>query len=84
MLKNQRQGLDDWVKDFLFIYIYITLKIIFYIYYNMNTNLLDWNNDILNVISDYIIKDNFEREIAELKKEIKEKYLNLLMEILKY
>ena len=28
----------------------------------MNTNLLDLNNDILNIIGDYVKKDNIERE----------------------
>jgi hypothetical protein len=27
----------------------------------MNTNLLDLNNDVLNIIGDYVKKDNFER-----------------------
>ncbi len=27
----------------------------------MNTNLLDLNNDILNIIGDYVIKDNHDR-----------------------
>ncbi len=27
----------------------------------MNTNLLDLNNDTLNIIGDYVKKDNFER-----------------------
>ena len=31
----------------------------------MNTNLLDLNNDILNIIGDYIKKDNIEREEKE-------------------
>ena len=38
----------------------------------MNTNLLDLNNDILNIIGDYVKKDNIEREE---KKEL----LNLLI-----
>ena len=29
----------------------------------MNTNLLDLNNDVLNIIGDYIKKDNLKREI---------------------
>ncbi len=29
----------------------------------MNTNLLDLNNDILNVIGDYVKKDNFTKEL---------------------
>ncbi len=31
----------------------------------MNTNLLDLNNDILNLIGDYVKKDNLKREIIE-------------------
>jgi hypothetical protein len=31
----------------------------------MNTNLLDLNNDILNIIGGYVKKDNFEREIMK-------------------
>ena len=31
----------------------------------MKTNLLDLNNDILNIISDYVKKDNFEKEIIK-------------------
>jgi hypothetical protein len=31
----------------------------------MNTNLLDLNNDILNIIGDYVKKDNIEREEKE-------------------
>ena len=33
----------------------------------MNTNLLDLNNDILNIIGDYVKKDNFERKIMKEK-----------------
>ena len=33
----------------------------------MNTNLLDLNNDVLNIIGDYVKKDNFEREIMKEK-----------------
>ena len=37
----------------------------------MNTNLLDLNNDILNIIGDYVKTDNDEREFNELiKKDI--------------
>ena len=31
----------------------------------MNTNLLDLNNDILNIIGDYVKKDKIEREEKE-------------------
>ena len=33
----------------------------------MNTNLLDLNTDILNIIGDYVKKDNFERKIMKEK-----------------
>ena len=33
----------------------------------MNTNLLDLNDDILNIIGDFVKKDNKEREIDKLK-----------------
>jgi hypothetical protein len=31
----------------------------------MNTNLLDLDNDILNIIGDYVKKDNLEKERIE-------------------
>ena len=31
----------------------------------MNTNLLDLNNDILNIIGDYVKKDNLEQKLNE-------------------
>ncbi len=31
----------------------------------MNTNLLDLNNDILNVIGDYVKKDNLKKELEK-------------------
>ena len=36
----------------------------------MNTNLLDLNNDILNIIGDYVKKDNFERKIMKEKQKL--------------
>ena len=42
----------------------------------MNTNLLDLNNDILNIIGDYVKADNDEREFNEL---IKKTYLIMLI-----
>ncbi len=33
-------------------------KLISILYYNMNTNLLDLDNDILNIIGDYVKTDN--------------------------
>ncbi len=37
----------------------------------MNTNLLDWNNDILNVIGDFVKKDNLERDLIKEEQIIK-------------
>jgi hypothetical protein len=31
----------------------------------MNTNLLDLNNDILNIIGGYVKNDNFEKQLIE-------------------
>ena len=39
----------------------------------MNTNLLYLNNDILNIIGDYVKKDNAERQIRNDKQIIKGK-----------
>jgi hypothetical protein len=36
-----------------------------------NMNLLDLNYDILNIIGDYVKKDNFERKIMKEKKKNK-------------
>jgi hypothetical protein len=47
------------------------LKLISIQYYNMNINLLDLNNDILNIIGDYVKKDNLTKEL-----EIEEQILN--------
>ena len=33
----------------------------------MNTNLLDFNNDILNIIGDFVKKDNAKRQIMNEK-----------------
>ena len=33
----------------------------------MNTNLLDLNNDVLNIIGYYVKKDNLERKIKKVK-----------------
>ena len=33
-------------------------KLFSILYYNMNTNLLDLNNDILNIIGDYVKEAN--------------------------
>ena len=33
----------------------------------MNTNLLDLNNDVLNIIGDYVKKDNLEKKIKMVK-----------------
>jgi hypothetical protein len=36
----------------------------------MNTNLLDLNNDILNIIGDYVKKDNLEKKIKMVETKI--------------
>ena len=43
---------------------------------NNNINLLDLNNDVLNIIGDYVKQDNNIREFNEL---IKKKYLIMLI-----
>ena len=43
----------------------------------MNTNLLDLDNDILNIIGDYVKKDNLEKERIEKFKQDVFKYLNI-------
>ena len=66
MLKNQRQSSDDWVKNSLYIYLEIKIfKKLFSIQYYM-TKLLDLDDDILNIIGDYVKKDN-ERRIKKEK-----------------
>ena len=44
---------------------------------NMNINLLDLGDDILNIIGDYVKKDNFERNVKIMRNSIQ------LFEILK-
>ncbi len=39
----------------------------------MNTNLLDLNHEILNVIGDYVKKDNLEGELIRVEQIIKNK-----------
>ena len=41
----------------------------------MNTNLLDLNNDILNIIGDYVKKDNLKREIMKKYQIMKDKQI---------
>ncbi len=41
----------------------------------MNTNLLDLNNDILNVIVDYVKKDKFKRTLIKAEQILKEKII---------
>ena len=61
MLKNQRQSSDDWVKNSLYIYLEIKIfKKLFSIQYYM-TKLLDLDDDILNIIGDYVKEDNKHR-----------------------
>ncbi len=38
----------------------------------MNINLLDLNNDILNIICDYVKKDNLMNKILDVVEEIKQ------------
>ena len=33
----------------------------------MNTNLLDLNNDVLNIIGRYVKRDNFKKQLSEEK-----------------
>ena len=47
----------------------------------MNTNLLDLNNDILNIIGDYVKTDNDEREFNELIKKDIFDYVDIKMKI---
>ncbi len=41
------------------------------LYYNMNSNWLDLNTDIFEIISDYVEKDNHERIQKIFKKHVK-------------
>jgi hypothetical protein len=47
----------------------------------MNTNLLDLNNDILNVIGDYVKKDNADKMEKLIKENFKQ--VDILYDILK-
>ena len=47
----------------------------------MNTNLLDLNNDILNIIGDYVKKDNFERKESFEKVDILYNILNRIGQV---
>jgi hypothetical protein len=47
----------------------------------MNTNLLDLNNDILNIIGDYVKKDNVDRMGNLIKENFKQ--VDMLYDILK-
>ena len=49
----------------------------------MNTNLLDLNNDILNIIGDYVKKDNFERKESFEKVDILYNILNRIGQVKK-
>ena len=46
----------------------------------MNTNLLDLNNYVLNIIGDYVKKDNFEKQLDEEEQVLngKKKYFLLV------
>jgi hypothetical protein len=41
----------------------------------MNTNLLDLNNDILNIVGDYVKKDNLEEKIKMVKTLMNEEHM---------
>ncbi len=41
--------------------------------YNMNTNILDLNNDVLNIIGEYVKKDYLKRMISDFCKREDEK-----------
>ena len=47
----------------------------------MNTNLLDLNNDILNIIGDYVKKDNIERKESFEKVDILYNILNRIGQV---
>ena len=47
----------------------------------MNTNLLDLNNDILNIIGDYVKKDNLDRILKENFKQDLLNYVDIQMKI---
>ncbi len=43
----------------------------------MNTNLLDLNNDILNIIGDYVKEANFKKQLeSEMKRNLLEYYIS--------
>ena len=66
MLKNQRQSSENWLKNSLYIYLEIKIiKKLFSIQYYM-TKLLDLDDDILNIIGNYVKVDN-ERRIKKEK-----------------
>jgi hypothetical protein len=45
----------------------------------MNTNLLDLNNDVLNIIGDYVKKDNLDRILKETLKQDLFDYVDMIM-----
>ena len=49
----------------------------------MNTNLLDLNNDILNIIGDYVKKDNIDRIEKFKKVDILYNILNRIVQVKK-
>ena len=49
----------------------------------MNTNLLDLNNDILNIIGRYVKADNDEREFNELIKKDIFDYVDIKMKLIR-
>ena len=68
-------------KFFKYILYRKTFKKLFSIsYYNMNTNLLDLNNDILNIIGGYVKRDNERRIDKEYDFEKTDFIMNRLKE----
>ena len=52
-------------------------KLFSILYYNMNTNLLDLNNDILNIIGDYVKEANLKKKLeSEMKRNLLEYYIS--------
>ncbi len=44
----------------------------------MNTNLLDLNNDVLNIIGDYVKKDNLEEKLRSAKQIVNGKKIRII------
>ena len=64
----------------IYLEIKIFKKLFSILYYNMNTNLLDLDDDILNIIGDYVKMDNAYRIEKEKDFEEMDKVINYLKE----